>query len=123
MTKTYVRNVKMSQLKLFYKAYEELKKDAWDGVGSYNIEEYFSEKFDIDLTLIDTEFEEGGRWYNWQTKTYQIGEEFYQLCEQVPATENQEGSEYGVEWARQVEPKQVIRIEYKPIKGESINLD
>lgn len=46
---------------------------------------------DFDGTVVDQEFEKGGRWSNYRHSVVEIQGRFFRITEDVPATEMQEG--------------------------------
>ncbi|SER88149.1 hypothetical protein [Psychrobacillus sp. OK032] len=70
--------------------------------------------------VVDTIFEEGGRWSNYETKIFEVveGDEtaYFELFREVPASETQEGQDS--QWSfGEVEPKEVTVIQYVAKEG------
>lgn len=67
--------------------------------------------------LVHTEFEEGGRWSNFETKVrkFEVDGEvaYFQTVDEVPATESQEGMDCMFEFF-EVTPYQVTVTKYSP---------
>lgn len=68
---------------------------------------------------VHSEFENGGRWSNYETKVYKVteGEEtaYFEVFEEVPATESQEGGDYEAD-VYEVTPYEVMVVKYKRVK-------
>lgn len=65
---------------------------------------------------VESTFEDGGRWSNYQTDVYQVTQEdgkvaYFQIGRDVPATEMQDGMDLST-IIREVVPKEVVRTKY-----------
>jgi hypothetical protein len=64
---------------------------------------------------VDSSFQEGGRWSNYEYTTHKVEENgetaYFEICREVPATESQEGGDHMYEFY-EVEPKQVTTTKY-----------
>lgn len=75
---------------------------------------------DYTVERVDSDFEEGGRWYNIESNVYKVEQNgevaYFELQREVPATEFQEGMDlsYGF---YEVVPQEVTVIKYVPKRG------
>lgn len=73
---------------------------------------------DCEGVQVSSDFEEGGRWSNYETKVYRFkeGEEvaFFELMREVPATESQDGGDHTFEFY-EVKPKEVKITRYERV--------
>lgn len=60
---------------------------------------------------VSEEFEEGGRWYNFQTYVFNIGDRYIEVIREVPASETQEGMDLSTSYA-EVVPKEITKTIY-----------
>lgn len=81
-----------------------------------------TENFDeIDFLLeehgeeVDSEFEEGGRWTNFEHTVYAVQDSFFRLTREVAASEIQDYDGYYYELS-EVEPRQVTVTDYVKVK-------
>lgn len=73
-------------------------------------------KKDYKVEYVEDSFEEGGRWTNYEHTVYKItdgkDEAYFQLTQEVPATEMQEGG--GFFWSfYEVIPKEVVKTVFE----------
>lgn len=65
---------------------------------------------------VHSEYEDGGRWSNYETKVYRFWHNsefvYVQVSKEVPATEMQEGGDFGDPYIEQVYPKEVTTTIY-----------
>lgn len=65
---------------------------------------------------VHSEYEDGGRWSNYETKVYRFWHNsesvYYQISKEVPATEMQDGGDFGDPEITQVYPKEVTTTIY-----------
>lgn len=73
--------------------------------------------------VVDESFEDGGRWSNYQTKVYRFWHEsehvYISVTEEVPATEMQDGGDFGEPTIEQVFPHKIETTVYKSTKPEA----
>ncbi|WP_338532614.1 hypothetical protein RBB83_17395 [Paenibacillus peoriae] len=95
----------------------EYEGEAWDEtheevdtiLDRYKPVGYVSEK-------IDSSFEDGGRWTNYQTDVYRITQDdgkvaYFSVWREVPATEIQDGGDFSVS-IEEVVPQEITVIQY-----------
>lgn len=67
-------------------------------------------------TSVHSEYEDGGRWSNYETKVYRFWHNsesvYYQISKEVPATEMQDGGDFSDPEITQVYPKEVTTTIY-----------
>ncbi|MRD36478.1 hypothetical protein GH882_10990 [Bacillus thuringiensis] len=65
---------------------------------------------------VHSEYEDGGRWSNYETKVYRFWHNsefvYFQVSKEVPATEMQDGGDFGDPEIGQVYPKEVTTTIY-----------
>lgn len=97
-------------------------------VGSFTLDTSYYGRDDKNLELYEdltcegkvvyTRFKDGGRWSNYETKVYEITEgdvtAYFEVSEEVPATENQEGGYFEAD-VYEVTPYEVKVTKYKRV--------
>lgn len=67
------------------------------------------------VKCVDSEFEDGGRWSNYQTNVYRVEQDgqvaHFSVWREVPATESQDGMDLALE-INEVVPEEVTVIKY-----------
>ena len=100
---------------------EQLRKyEGFDGTGGYygrsaEVDEIDELLYEAKATEVHSEFEDGGRWSNYETTVWKVEENgkvaYFSICEERPATEMQEGGEFSYQF-NEVVPKEVTVIQY-----------
>ena len=97
--------------KVFGKTKEEWEKE----VSALSADEQ-AEVLERNGNGVHSEYEDGGRWSNYETKVYRFWHNsesvYYQISKEVPATEIQEGGDFGDPEITQVYPKEVTTTIY-----------
>ncbi|MFJ7665368.1 hypothetical protein ACIQXW_23700 [Lysinibacillus sp. NPDC097162] len=105
---------------------EQLRKyDGFDGMTGYGRSEEVDEieglLYDAKSTKVYKEYEDGGRWTNYETTVHKIEENgkvaYFEISREVPATEMQEGGEFSYSF-NEVVPEEVTVIKYVGGKSE-----
>ncbi|MBH0358973.1 hypothetical protein COM06_19945 [Bacillus toyonensis] len=97
--------------KVFGKTKEEWEKE----VSELSAEEQ-ADILENNGTSVHSEYEDGGRWSNYETKVYRFWHNsesvYYQISKEIPATEIQDGGDFGDPEITQVYPKEVTTTIY-----------
>ena len=106
---------------------EQLRKyDGFYGTGGYygrseEVDEIDNLLYDAKAKKVHSEFEDGGRWSNYETTVHKVEENgkvaYFSICAEKPATEMQDGGEFSYEF-NEVVPKEVTVIQYVGGKSE-----
>ena len=67
-----------------------------------------------DLTIVDSSFEQGGRWSNFEETIVEYKGIFIEVSEEVPATEQQEGGDFTTT-LREVAPQEVVKVIFRGV--------
>lgn len=105
---------------------EQLRKyDGFDGTTGYGRSEEVDEiedlLYDAKSMKVHKDFEDGGRWTNYETTVHKVEENgkvaYFEIGREVPATEVQDGGEFSYSF-NEVVPKEVTVIKYVEGKSE-----
>jgi len=106
---------------------EQLRKyDGFEGQGGYygrsdEVDEIEDLLYGAKATEVHSEFEDGGRWSNYETTVHKVEENgkvaYFSVWQEVPATEMQDGGEFAYSFS-EVVPKEVITTVYVGGKSE-----
>lgn len=61
---------------------------------------------------VHEDFDEGGRWSNYQTYVFEVGDKYIEIVREVPASESQEGMDLETNY-QEVVPKEIKQIIYE----------
>lgn len=105
--------------KVFGKSREDFEKEVAEMSAGERVE-----MLDSYGKVVDESFEDGGRWSNYRTRVFRFWHNskhiYVSVSEEVPATEMQDGGDFGDPEIEQVYPKEVKTTVYTTTKPEAI---